>query len=205
MDANKLMFLNSEPYSEPLTDRDGTAITKDGRPVLHIPKPKLDADLDNYFGYHNYGTEQVDHSQQGDVIKVSVKCWYIPPGTDKVRYTSGSAGDHLTRIYNRFTDKGEAMAIMIPTLQTLAEKNAWAKLGKRFGRDLNKDLDKPVSVSAPAEESTQKTLTPHEQMVKAMLDHIATKSDKAEALQKINKQGIINTPYLLNYFNSLQK
>lgn len=204
MDANKMVFLNSEPLSEALFDRDGTAITKDGKPVLHIPKSKLDADLDYYFGVHNYGTEQVDHSQQGDVIKVSVKCWYILPATDKIRYTSGSAGDHLTRIYNRFPDKGEAMAIMIPTLQTLAEKNAWAKLGKRFGRDLNKDLDKPVVASVPAEEP-KKTLTPHEQMVKSMLDHIATKTDKAEAFQKINKQGIINTPYLLDYFNSLQK
>lgn len=198
MDA-KLSFINSSPQAEPLLDRDGTPIIKDGQQILHIPKSILDADLEIYFGIHNFGIDSVEHYQQGDILKCSVRCWYVVPTTKEIRYTCGSSGDHLTRIYNKFNDKGEAMAIMIPTLQTLAEKNAWAKLGKRFGRDLNKEAEKQIPASVPAQ-----TLTPHETMVKGMLDQISKRADKLEALEKVNKQGIINTPFLTTYFNTIR-
>jgi hypothetical protein len=199
MDSN---FLNTEPKAEALLDRDGTAITNNGQPVLHIPKSVLDQDLDFYFGPHNYGIDHVEHYQHGDLLKCVVRCWYAirTNNQEQIRHTTGSAGDHLTRIYNRFPDKGEAAAIMVPTLQTLAEKNAWAKLGKRFGRDLNRTLEKVEAPSPPAE-----TRSKHEIMVIKMIDHICNlkpriRGDAQIALQRLSQQGLINTPYLSEYF-----
>jgi hypothetical protein len=141
-------FLQSEPVSEISKDKDGNPIKRqDGNDLLYIPKENLDEDLDGFFGHLNYGTESAQFTQAGNILICNVKCWYESGGG--IRYTAGSASEHISSTLNKSGNVSEIVQMMAPALQSRAEKNAWAKLGKRLGRGLNNQEDAPTQTAEP--------------------------------------------------------
>lgn len=129
-------LLNQPPMNNWLKDH------PTAKSVKYIPVERIEWLLTQIF--QKWIVEIIDYKIIANAVAVSVRLWYKNPLNGEWLYQDGGGAQVLqTKAGSGAVDfnnlNSNAVQLAFPAAISFAEKNAAAKIGKLFGRDLNRD------------------------------------------------------------------